>query len=387
MRVLYLTPGVFDKGGISRYNRFQITALRELVGTENVIVISLMGPTNSSKDLETPFSVNWHGVGDRCSWKDKLAFVKTSFFYAMRYRPSLIWSGHMYYSALAWAMGRVGRAPVVIQIYGSETWTPRPGRPDILFGFRRCNFVVSDAHFTASYVEEIKLRPKRSIYVIWDPVDTERFTPGPPAEAVLKKYGIPSPKEHFNVLTLGRLSKATAYKGYLRLLEVFPRLPERARLIYGGGGDLRPVLEARATELGLRDRVIFTGFIDEQDLPDVYRSASVFCLIGDRGPGRGEGVPLTPLEAAACGVPVLVGNQDGSREAVEHGRSGFALDPFDLDAIAAHLIRLAEDENLRRAMGKAARERIEREHAYPVFRERMRQFMFETGIFKKGGGV
>ncbi|MEM3433091.1 MAG: glycosyltransferase family 4 protein [Candidatus Methanomethyliaceae archaeon] len=383
MKVLYLTPGVFDKGGISRYDRFQIMALRELVGAENVFVVSLMGSTGSVKDLETRFSVNWHGVSDRRSWVDKMAFAGASFFYAARYCPSLIWSGHMHYSALAWALGRFSRARVVVQIYGTETWTPRPERPDISLGFRRCDFVVSDAYFTARYVEEAGLRPKGSVEVIWGPVDTESFAPGSPARRVLEEYGIPSPGEHFNILTLGRLSKATAYKGYLRLLEVFPRLPEKARLIYGGGGgDLRPVLEDRAVELGIRDRVIFTGFIDEQDLPDVYRSASVFCLIADWGPGRGEGGPLTALEAAACGVPILVGNQDGSQETVEHGVSGFALDPFDLDAIAAHLIRLAKDENLRRAMGQAAREKMERERAYPVFRERMRQFMVKAGLLE-----
>ena len=44
MKILYLTPGCFDKGGISRYNRYQIQALRMLAGAENVFVFSLLGP-------------------------------------------------------------------------------------------------------------------------------------------------------------------------------------------------------------------------------------------------------------------------------------------------------------------------------------------------------
>jgi phosphatidylinositol alpha-1,6-mannosyltransferase len=123
------------------------------------------------------------------------------------------------------------------------------------------------------------------------------------------------------------------------------------------------------------DRVIFTGFVDEADLPDIYRSASVFCLIGDRGPGRGEGIPLTPLEAGACGVPIMVGDQDGSREAVEQGVNGFSLDPFDLETIAQRLNLLLSDEPVRRRLGEAARRRVLQEHAYPVFRERMRRFL------------
>ena len=93
------------------------------------------------------------------------------------------------------------------------------------------------------------------------------------------------------------------------------------------------------------------------------------------GLARGEGIPLTPLEAGACGVPILVGNQDGSREAVGQGVNGFALDPFDLDTIAQHLNQFATDEPYRRQMGNAARCRVVQEHAYPVFRERMRRFL------------
>ena len=60
MKILYITPGCFDKGGISRYNRYQITACRELFGKENVKVFSLLGP--SDDDFEDPFSVEWHGT-------------------------------------------------------------------------------------------------------------------------------------------------------------------------------------------------------------------------------------------------------------------------------------------------------------------------------------
>ena len=61
MRLLYLTPGCFDKGGISRYNRYQITALRELLGEGNVYAYSFLGPDDAG--FETPFSVTFHGNG------------------------------------------------------------------------------------------------------------------------------------------------------------------------------------------------------------------------------------------------------------------------------------------------------------------------------------
>jgi phosphatidyl-myo-inositol dimannoside synthase len=223
--------------------------------------------------------------------------------------------------------------------------------------------------------------------VLWDCVDTDRYHPGKPDAHILYKYGIPFQERNIvRVLTLGRLSSATNYKGYERLLNIFPQLPENAYLIYGGGGDLITTLREKAQGLGVVDRVIFTGFIDENDLPDIYRCADIFCLVGDRGPGRGEGIPLTPLEAAACGVPILVGNQDGSQEAVEHGINGYALDPFDQTALVNTLRELSENKHKRLEMGRAARNRVEREHAYPVFRQKLNEIVnrrLAGGEFKR----
>ncbi len=374
MKALYLTPGVFDKGGISRYNRHQINALRDLLGGEQVRVVSLLGPTGTAHDLETPFDVDWQGNGTSAVRADKLSFMREALRLAREAKPSLIWCAHLHFAGFSHLLARLSGAVDVVQVYGREVWSPRWHRPDAGWGLRRARYAVADCHATAEYVEQV-YRSNEAVEVFWDPVDTDRFRPGPPSSVVLSKYRIPDPAQNFNILTLGRMSRSTVYKGYERLLDAFAKLPAKARLVYGGGGDLIPSLQRRAGELGVAERVICTGFIDEADLPDIYRSASVFCLIGDRGPGRGEGIPLTPLEAGACGVPILVGDQDGSREAVEQGVNGFSLDPFDLETIAQRLNLLLSDEPLRRRLGEAARRRVLQEHAYPVFRERMRRFL------------
>jgi phosphatidylinositol alpha-1,6-mannosyltransferase len=187
---------------------------------------------------------------------------------------------------------------------------------------------------------------------------------------VLAKYGIPDPASGTNLLTLGRISRFAAHKGYDRLLEVFAKVAPRApdlRLVYAGRGDLVEPLRARAAALGLAARVFFTGAVHEDDLCDVYRSAHVFSLVSDRGKSRGEGLPLTPLEASAAGVPILVGDQDGSAEAVIQGENGFIVDPFDLDAHASRVLALAADPALRTAMGEAARARAVRDFSYRRF--------------------
>jgi phosphatidylinositol alpha-1,6-mannosyltransferase len=373
MKVLYLTPGIFAKGGISRYNRYQITALRELLGAEYVTVLSLLGPSGSQGDLETPFGVHWHGPQTSSTPIGKLIFIWEAL-QSLRYQPDMIWCAHLNFSLLTWMLARIAGAISVVQVYGRELWPLQGHRLGTGWSLRHSDFVISDCHFSAEYgVKEFRLNS--NIEVIWDCVDTIRFSPNYPAPRVLARYKLPEPATSFNILTLGRLTSDTTYKGYERLLEVLPHLPLHTYLIYGGGGDLIPHLRERAQELSVADRVVFTGFIADEDLPDVYRTASVFCLIGDRGPGRGEGIPLTPLEAAACCVPILVGNQDGSQEAIEQGVNGYALDPFDLAGITEHLRHLAADDYYRRRLGQAARIRIEREHTYSVFRERTKGFL------------
>lgn len=371
MRILYLTPGCFDKGGISRYARYQIRALRELLGSENVKVLSLLGP--DAESFEEPFAVDWYGSGPTPG--SKAAMVARAARLAARTRPDAVMVGHVGLSGLARALAAPWRATVIVNVYGLEVWSGLRGYAE--WGLRRADLVVSDCHFTASYLVEHGLRQVLPT-VIWDCVDLRQFTPGVPAPAVLTRYGIPDPAEHVNVTTLGRMSPEAGHKGYERLFEVFRRVADQAprlRLVMAGRGVLGEMVAARARSAGLADRVTFTGMVADEHLPDVYRAASVFSLVSDRGVGRGEGIPLTPLEAAACGAPILVGDHDGSQEAVVHGVNGYVVDPFNLDQHGRHLLELAADADLRSAMGRAARARIEAEFSYEVFRERHRTLL------------
>lgn len=376
MKITYLTPGVFDKGGISRYCRYQINVLRELLGRENVQVISRSGPKHDDTDFEMQFDVTWQGSGHEMSFAAKNAFLRAAILHSLDFRPDLIWAAHLYYSSFCYILAKAIRAYSLVQVYGREVWTHQPWRPDIFWGLEHCDFITSDSHFTAEYVTHHR-NIRRGISVMWDPVDVDRFSPvkSDLDDAIVSRYGIPIGNDSPIILTLGRLKKETIYKGYSRLLSVFAHLPKNVYLVFGGGGDLIDVLREQAKALGVQDRVIFTGFIADSDLPAVYRAASVFCLIGDRGPERGEGVPLTPLEAAACGIPIIVGNQDGSREAVIQGKTGYAIDPFELDEIKHLLLHLITDATSRNELGKNARNRIEEDHSLLAFSRHHQQLL------------
>lgn len=326
MKILFLTPGCFDKGGISRYSRYQVTALRELFGEKNIHVLSLLGPEQDS--FEEPFEVTWH-AGSNTIWQ-QIRFIWQTLWQIIKWRPDVIHIAHVNFSGFAHVLAVLFDIKTVLNVYGLEVWSGLSA--DAAYGLRKVNFVISDCHYTADYIEEENYRKKGSTTVIWDCVDLERFSPGMVNEKVEAKYSIPNRTDHFVIMSLGRLSKAAAHKGYDRLIKVFKLLAkkhDKARLVIAGKGDNREAYEEMVKNYDLSDKVIFTGMVDDKDLPDLYRCASVFSLVSDRGKGRGEGIPLTPLEAMACGVPVIVGNQDGSKEAVINNLNGSVIDPFD----------------------------------------------------------
>ena len=89
MKILYISPGVFDKGGISRYNRYQVEALRNIYGTNKVRVLSLHAPDFES--FETGFKVQWHGNG--AGLLSKLKFTCQIFCQIIIWAPNLIFVG------------------------------------------------------------------------------------------------------------------------------------------------------------------------------------------------------------------------------------------------------------------------------------------------------
>jgi phosphatidylinositol alpha-1,6-mannosyltransferase len=238
-------------------------------------------------------------------------------------------------------------------------------------GFKRVDYVVSDCHFTANYIEAEGFRQKGTTTVIWDCVDLEKFTSlkTKGEDLFYKNYNLPNPKEHPWILSLGRLSFTAAHKGYERLIEVFKKITEEEKksvLVYAGKGNMVDHLKELATKFEVSDRVYFSGMVHEDDLPKFYRASRVFTLVSDRGKGRGEGIPLTPLEAMACGSPIIVGNQDGSQEAVFNETNGYCIDPFDLELHSRRALSLLQDDKLFKDKSLAA---IDIANTYFSFRE------------------
>jgi glycosyltransferase involved in cell wall biosynthesis len=188
--------------------------------------------------------------------------------------------------------------------------------------------------------------PAAKVVAIHNGVE-ERFRPvADPAAlaAVRARYGLP---ERF-ILAVGNLQPR---KNLGRLIEAFAALraarDDDCRLVLVGQpfwrhAELGRVIAAR----GLSDAVVATGYVPGEDLPAIYSAATVFAY-----PSLYEGFGLPPLEAMACGTPVVAGATSALPEVV--GDAGLLVDPLDTGALAGALARLLDDAALRERLRQA----------------------------------
>jgi glycosyltransferase involved in cell wall biosynthesis len=126
-------------------------------------------------------------------------------------------------------------------------------------------------------------------------------------------------------------------------------LPHRLVIVGQRGWLWEETVEA-AERSPYRDQILFSGFMPDEDLPALYSAAAVFAF-----PSLYEGFGLPPLEAMACGTPVVVSRTSSLPEVV--GDSGLQVDPYDPDSLAAALELLILDEPLRADMRRRGLER------------------------------
>jgi len=164
----------------------------------------------------------------------------------------------------------------------------------------------------------------------------------------------------WEILFVGRLVEK---KGVKYLIEALPAIRARvpgARLVVVGGGPELPALTAQVCELELNDCVEFRGPLPQEDLPDLYRRASVFVApFIDADSGDKEGLGLVTIEAIACGCPVVVGDVAVVADIFQDAEMDMRAIPGDPEDLAAKIINilLAPEVAIQRTM--AIRERLQ----------------------------
>lgn len=227
-----------------------------------------------------------------------------------------------------------------------DTWRYRHMLPRAL---RRADRILTDSqHSFADLRQHLGLDAGR-MEVVYCGVN-QRFQPvrDPAALAdVQRRYGLSQPY----LLYLGGIN---GRKNIARLLEAYA-LVRRERpdvtLVVGGVRQWQTTaIDAALERLGLRQHVCFPGYIDDGDLPALYSAAAVFVF-----PSLYEGFGIPPLEAMACGTPVVTSNSSSLPEVV--GEAALQIDPLNVDALAAAILLLLADPALREDLGERGRRR------------------------------
>jgi glycosyltransferase involved in cell wall biosynthesis len=204
----------------------------------------------------------------------------------------------------------------------------------------RANLVLADSQSTKNDLIELLGVSPDKIEVVYAGVE-RRFRPmeGEMAlQRVKKRYGL-----NFSfILSLGTLEPRKNFSGLIEAYALM-RDKELKLVIAGGKGWLYDEIFARVEELGLEDKVIFPGFIADEDLPALYNLAKLFVF-----PSLYEGFGLPPLEAMACGTPVVTSDRPSLPEVV--GEAGLMVEATDSKALAEAMERVLMDENLRGEM-------------------------------------
>lgn len=173
----------------------------------------------------------------------------------------------------------------------------------------------------------------------------EAVPPSADRRALRRRLGL----GRFAVLALGRLVPVKGLDVAVRALDGV----DGAELVVAGEGPLRRELEELARARGVEAR--FVGTLSGQDKTDWMHAAHAFVLPSVRlASGRTEGTPAALLEAAQAALPIVASEVGGVPEVLTHDRSALLVPPGDAGALRRALVRLRDDRNLRRRLGRAA---------------------------------
>lgn len=161
------------------------------------------------------------------------------------------------------------------------------------------------------------------------------------------------PLEEPYILSVGTLEPRKNIVGLLNAYAQLRKSGVRNRLVVVGmkGWKFSPIFDL-VHELNLDEQVVFPGYVSDDDLPDFYNGAEVFVY-----PSFYEGFGLPPLEAMACGIPVVASNAASLPEVV--GQAGVLVDPARPQDIAAAVLDLLRSEYMRAELSAAAVKRAE----------------------------
>jgi len=276
----------------------------------------------------------------------------------VRLRPTIVQTFLPFGDLIGRTVARAARVPVIVSSIRARNvdksrWQPAPDRITARWADR---VVFNSLHTIDFAVAEEGVRPEQVVYI------PNGVNVGPVCGAIARaefrsNLGVPTGARV--IVTVGRLYPQKGHAGLLAAFQRVLRAAPEAILLIVGQGPLREELERQADSLRISRSLRFLG--ERRDvhaiLPctDLYVQASLW-----------EGMPNAVMEAMAFGRPVIATDVDGTRELLEHGKTGWLVDPGNEEALANRITYALAHPEEACHLGKAAAELIRRDFSVEV---------------------
>ena len=208
-------------------------------------------------------------------------------------------------------------------------------------------------------------------------VDGGVFTPSSPPQSLLEQYQL---QDAHVLMTVARLWAGDIYKGVDVTIRALPKITSAfpsVKYVVIGRGDDQPRLAKLAEDLGVAEQVVFAGFVSNEDLVEHYRLADVYVM-----PSQ-EGFGIVYLEAMACGIPVISGDDDGSADPLLDGRLGWRVPYRDPNAVAVACIEALQGDD-RRCDGPWLREQTLAKFSKTALTQQLKELLTKAPAAKLG---
>ena len=255
---------------------------------------------------------------------------------------------HIYFGHIAvhlLPLIRAWKHPSIVSFHGADVMVDM-NKP----AYREATLQMLDA-VTLVLVRSESLR-RALVDLGCDPQKIEIQRTGIPLEEFpFRDRAVPKNGE-WQFVQAGRLIEKKGLPVTLRAFSTFSTQHPNATLTIAGEGPLLAELRRFAGELGIADRVSFTGFISQEQLREIYYRSHIFLHPSQTGrDGNQEGIPNSMLEAMATGLPVFATEHGGIPEAIENGVSGVLVSERDDQALAQAMLNAAQNPDLLSRIG------------------------------------
>ncbi|MBN2198074.1 glycosyltransferase family 4 protein [Candidatus Wolfebacteria bacterium] len=368
--ILVLATDVFSIGGIQRYTRYQIQALRSYSWLDKIVVFSLCSE-NKNDSLGGKFMVDY--VFGGTDFFSKIRFSLKAIIFVIKEKPNLVLCNHISFSFIVRLIKKITGVPYIFNVYGMEIWSGlSSGR---IKGLKQAKAIISDCKFTIKYVKDNFGISEDKIFLLYDCVDLGKFYPQIVPRVIYEKYGINKNKKIISVV--GRL----AYdKGQKTMISFLKYLPDNIILVLVGGGSKLKEWKKFAELEGIEKRVIFTGYVPEEDLVFLYNIANLIVYLSKFKKNEGGALPLVLIEAGACEKPIIVSDEDGATEAVKNGFNGFIVPTRNKEAVIGKIKYFFSNPQILKEISRNSRKYVERNFSYKIFNKKQEDII--KGILK-----